>query len=264
MGTPANSYATRKIYGIGTVCQPGGRFWKTMWCRQCGQDVPGRLAASGGEYCCPRCHGVLGSDAAMKTATAAPPAADPSALRRLGAGRATPSHRTGLGGQQAPRRARGGGRGPRDLAGGLRRTPGRRPGTFARPPDRPGSRSRGNRLRQGWGLGLLIGTALTLGPLAVIGGGALLGWSLLCGPAGPVGLRRADGHGRTARRLARPGAATQPARRATAATRPASSTASTRTFMTCGRPPRSWVRRTAPRPPPSTPTWPTAPARRSC
>ncbi len=35
--------------------------------------------------------------------------------------------------------------------------------------------------RQGFVLGLLIGTALTLGPLAVVGGGALLGWSLWTG-----------------------------------------------------------------------------------
>ncbi len=151
-----------------------------MWCRQCGQDVPGRLARSGGEYCCPRCHGVLGSDAAMKTATAAPPAADPAPYdgweldeqlrhieRVLAANRLRGEPAAAAGDQETSRA-------DWPHAGA--------PAWHVRPAPRPARQPTPRKpARQGWGLGLLIGTALTLGPLAVIGGGALLGWSLLAG-----------------------------------------------------------------------------------
>ncbi len=153
-----------------------------MWCRQCGQDVPGRLASSGGEYCCPRCHGVLGSDAAMKTATAPPPAAAPDPMpydgweldeqlrhiERVLAANRLRGEPAAAGGEQETSRADW----PHAAV----------PAWHVQPASRPARQPMPRKpARKGWVLGLLIGTALTLGPLAVIGGAALLGWSLVTG-----------------------------------------------------------------------------------
>ena len=38
-----------------SLTSPGADSWSTMWCRICGQDVPGIPSLEGGEYSCARC-----------------------------------------------------------------------------------------------------------------------------------------------------------------------------------------------------------------
>ena len=35
-----------------------------MWCKQCGQDVPGSATSRAGRFLCPRCGGILAIEAA--------------------------------------------------------------------------------------------------------------------------------------------------------------------------------------------------------
>ena len=177
-----------------------------MWCKQCGQDVPGAGLAEEGKFCCPRCGEGLRAEAVDPSAEGASDRSEPAAAKAPGVDAAgqSESEPCGYDGWELDQQLQhiqrvleaGAGGSRQQNAGSAGASPSRRevarfdpahPQPVAWHLPKAGKTGRRRDTSAGGSgpiLASLAWTALSLGTMALVCGGVLLAWSVVTGRTG--------------------------------------------------------------------------------